>query len=342
MGDVPHRARSLESVVSICILVVLFLIGLGVFIKQFDSDISRFGIDATAAGLSLQKSEVNQKAEILLSCFLPAGFKTLSEIQIYDSENLYEKINGKAPLYTESGFVELSTQRFVNINDESLLMELYVFDMGGIRNAFSVYSVQRRAEGEIVPALKHAYKTSNAVYFILDKYYIEMVGYSESKRLVGAMLEIVNKIAADPAVDKGTGIAELALFDKEDLVAGSTKLYLANAFGFEGLSNIFTARYDIDGQGITAFLSKRSDRQNAQAVCESYYKFLIDNGATARQASNKILEGKVVDFYGSTEIVSAVGPFVVGIHEADSQASAESLVLKLIGRLGKLEAVKND
>ncbi len=312
MGSVPHRARRLETAVSICILVVLFLIGLGVFIKQFD---------------------LSEKAETAL---VPSGYKMLSEAELYNAETLYEKINGKAPFYTESGFVELSTQRFVNANDDSLVMELYVFDMGEVKNAFSVYSVQKRAEGKALAGMQFGYKTSNGIYLAHSRYYVEMVGYSESEELLKAMEEVAGSISANFTVDEDTEIAEFALFDKEHLVEDSFRLYLTNAFGFEGLSNTFTAKYDVDGQNITAFLSRCSNQQDAKTVSESYYKFLIDNGATAKEPVDKILEGKIVDFYGSTEIVSTAGAFVVGIHEADEQKPAEELVIKLITKLRQL------
>ncbi len=141
MGSIKYRARRLEPVISICLLAILFLIGLGIFIKQFDYDMSRFGIGTAAA----PKFEIPFE----LSSLVPAGFETLSKAEIYNPENLYEKINGKAPLYTESGFEKLSTQRFASISDQSLWMELFVYDMATVRNAFSVYSVQRRAEGEL-------------------------------------------------------------------------------------------------------------------------------------------------------------------------------------------------
>jgi len=336
MSSVSHRAKHLESAVSICILLVLCLIGLGVFIKQIDSDIGRFGL-VTASSTLPAETGISQKAETALNKLAPSGFKVLSQPEFYDTENLYEKINGKAPLYTEAGFVKLSTQRFVSTSDDTMMMELYVFDMGEAKNAFSVYSVQKRAEGKALSGLQFAYKTSNGVYLAHGRYYAEMVGYAESDQLLKAMEKVAGKISENFAVDRDNGIAELALFDKEGLVEDSFRLYLANAFGFEGLSNIITARYDVDGQRITAFLGRCSNQQHAKTVSESYYKFLIDNGATAKVPVNKILEGKIVDFYGSTEIVSTAGTFIVGIHEADEQTPAEKLAAKLIDKLGQIK-----
>jgi hypothetical protein len=335
MGLVSGRVKRLESAISICLLAILFLIGVGVFIKQSNYNISQYGTDTSA----IPKLETqNSKFEIPfeLSSLVPAGFEMLSKVEVYNSENLYEKINGKAPLYTESGFEELFTQRFVSINDRSLWMELYAYDMSTVKNAFSVYSVQKRAESEAFPSMQFAYKSSNALYFVHGKYYIEIVGSSESDELFRAISEVAQKIGTNLAVDPNAGIAELAFFPQENLVAGSIKLYLANAFGFERLTNTFTAKYRVGNETVTAFLSKRADSRDAEAIAESYRNFLIENGAVIKNTTNKPIVGKVMDSYGTTEIVFTVGPFIAGIHETDNQQAAERIAEILINKLKSL------
>ena len=339
MSATSSQARRLESAISICLVSILFLIGAGVFIKQFNYNMSRFGIDTTAAPRFETPFE--------LSSLVPAGFETLSEIETYISENLYEKINGKAPLYIESGFVKLFTHRFISKEDESLWMELFVYDMGATRNAFSVYSVQRRADADILSLFPawFGYRTSNALFFVHGKYYIELLGSSESDELFKAMAAIAWKIKSELAVDKVTEIAELSLFPSENIVPGSAKLYLANAFGFEELTDTFTVKYNIDGETITAFLSKRPNPKDAKKVAENYYDFLIDNGGVVKRPANETLraiEGKVIDFYGTIEIVFAVGPFVAGIHEAENRQAAEKLAEILINRLNEAVSVNGD
>ena len=333
--SVPGRVKRLESVISICLLAILSLIGVGVFIKQFNYNISQYGTDAAPA----PKLETqNSKFEIPFksSSLTPIGFEMLSKVEVYNSENLYEKIDGKAPLYTESGFEELFTQRFVSTSDPNLWMELYIYDMGTLRNAFSVYGVQRRADAEAFPSIQFAYKTGNALYFVHGKYYIELVGSSESGELFSAMAEAARKIQANLAIDHDSGITEFAMFPQENLVAGSIKLYLVNAFGFERLTNTFTAKYRFGNETVTAFMSKRADSRDAEAIAESYRNFLIENGAVIKSTTNKALVGKVMDSYGATEIVFTTGPFVAGIHEAENQQAAEKLAEILINRLNSI------
>ena len=341
-SNADRAKKTIESAISSCLLAILVLIGVGIFIKQFDVDMSRFGMDMAA----IPKFEIqNSKPETPFDpgTILPSGFEKLSGIEIYSAENLYEKINGKAPLYIESGFEKLFTQRFVSEKDrENLWMELYLFDMGTTKNAFSVYSIQKRSDARILPDMGFAYRTSNALYFTQDRYYVELIGSSESTELSKAMVEVVRKIKLNLVVGNVAEIAELILFPKEGMVPDSTRLYLINAFGFEGLTNTFTVRYKFDDEDVTAFLSRCDNAKNAKSVAESYYNFLISNGGIARQVFSEAIKGEVVEFYDTIEIVFTAGPFVAGIHEAEKQQSAENLALMLIDKLNEAVKTKDD
>jgi hypothetical protein len=339
MGPVSSRVKRLESVISLCLLAALALIAIGVLLKQSNFDMGRFGINTSVP--SSQKSQANI-SEIALDSLTPPGFEALSGTETYTEENLYEKIDGKAPLYIESGFRKLFAQRFVNKKDKDLWMELFLFDMASTKNAFAVYSVQKRPDAETLPTMQLAYRTTNASYFVFDKYYVELVGSAESQELLEAMLDVAGKISARLAANKNTEIPELRLFPQENIVPDSFKLHLTGAFGFEGLTDTFTARYMLGDKSLTAFFSRRRDAQDAHAVAESYYKFLIKNGGADKPPLNKNIEAKIVEFYGTTEIVFATGPFVAGIHESQSQQFAEELAAKLIDKLSEAAQTQND
>lgn len=344
MDSVQRRPKNVESAISICILALLFILAAGLIVNQADYDMGRFGISIEQARRDTSRQAGKDEfSAIQLSGFLIQGFEALSETEMYVADNLYEKINGKAPLYTESGFEKLYTQRFVNKNNDSLWMELFVYDMADIKNAFSVYSVQKRADTKLLPDMLFAYQTTNGLYFVHGRFYIELVGSAESVELSDAMKEVARRFVGEVAVDKTLQIKELTLFPHENFIPGSSKLYLKSTFGFEGLNNTFVAGYNINGQTVTVFFSRRSDPQDAKQVAKNYYDFLIDSGAKAELTANetlKSLQAKVVDFYGTTEIAFAIGPFVAGVHEAENQPSAEQLAVMLVNELSK--AVGND
>ena len=325
VGSTGRTNNRLESAISISIVVILLMIAVSLLARQSNTDISRFGITAANLQLTQNSPSVIENNHLIQP---PSGFAKLSEAEVYTAENLYEKINGKAPLYTEAGFVKLYCQRFVNQNDTNLWMEIFLYDMGNLKNAFSVSSMQRRPDAKILPTFgqMYGYCTSNGLYFVYGPYYAEVVGSAESDQLVMAMLEMGTSIQKNPITAVDLKINELDLLPSENLVHGSIKLYLKNAFGFEGLSDIFTAQYKMDSLEITVFFSKRPDAKNAETIAERYRKFLTENSATVKQTTNELLQDNVFDFYGVTEIVFATGPFVVGVHEAENQEAAEKAV----------------
>lgn len=312
-----------ESVASFSVLGVLVLIGAVIAVKQFRYDIGRFGMAGDTSAATSESSvrkpdgyEGYENAASLLNKLVPAQFRPLSEPSFYTADNLYEKINGKAPLYFESGFEKLFTRRLISRSQEDLWMELFVYDMGTAKNAFSVYSVQKRSDAETLPEMRFAYKTANTLYLAAGRYYVEMVGSAASDILAAAMLELAEKINENPAVGD-TAVPELELFGKEGLTADSIKLHPAGVFGFDGLSDTFTAQYRLDTETVTAFFSKRASSREALQLARQYYQFLLDNGGRDILAEEPDI--KMVDFYGTIEIIRHKGAFVFGVHERGTQ-----------------------
>ena len=307
MVSARGRSRRLESVISILILFILAIIAALVLAMQFETRPGEFDLSALA----------------------PEGFEA-SSVEHYDAGNLYEKINGKAPLYTEAGFAGLSTVRFAAAGDDELAMEAYLFDMGTPRGAFSVYSMQKRADTQPLEPMEFGYRTSNGLYFAQGKYYVELVGFSEKPELMKAMEELAAGLAAQVQTDGGPGLAEIDALPNDGKVAGSVTFYLSSAFGCEGLTEIFTCTYKTGVDELTAFLGKRPDSADAAKVAKMYRDFLVENGAKEKKALNGKLDGKVLDFYGYVEIVVPAGSYVVGVHEAQNQDVAEKLVLRIL------------
>jgi hypothetical protein len=328
MNSTPGRPNRLESRISLCILAMLAVIAAAILLRQSNADMGRFGMQPADTG----------KGKTDLAALAPAQFEPLSDTEVYTADNLYEKINGKATLYLDSQFERLLAQRFANADNENQWMELFVYDMGGARDAFSVYSTQIRPEAQILPDMEFGYGTTNGLYLVTGRYYVEMVGSSESQELLGAMAEVARKIKTSLAAKNQETIPELSLLPRDNLVPNSAKLYLSDAFGFEGLTDTFVARYLCDGQTVTAFFSRRAEPKDARELGEKYFNFLIDSGATAKQTTSNTLQKinvRTADVYDTIEIVGVIGPFVAGIHGADDQSAAEKIAEALFAKLGR-------
>lgn len=324
------RARTFETVVGVLILLIMVATAVGIYFLQRDFNMARFGI---ASG---QESG--------------GDFPPVGKAETYNNDNLYEKIDGKAPMYQEAGFVKLTAQRFAAKNNSELGFELYIYDMNNAKNSFSVYSRQKRADVtdlNDLGASAFGYVAGNEICLSLGKNYIEMIGSAESNELVDGMKGIAKDLSAKFKPTDNDKIAELGYFPPacgeqgrtEGTVAGSWKLQIDNAFGFDGLTNAYSAQYKSGDKAITIFFSRRKNADEAKEVAKNYYDFLITNGAKAITVDSEILKStgaSVVDFYGSFEIVFPAGIFVGGIHEANDKQAAEKAAEVLIGRLKEI------
>ncbi len=324
------RARTFETVVSVLILLIMVGTTVSIYIISRDYNMARFGI---ASG---QDSG--------------GDFPPVGKVETYNNDNLYEKIDGKAPMYQEAGFVKLTAQRFAAKSNSELGFELCIYDMNNAKNAFSVYSRQKRADAtdlNDLGTLVFGYVAGNEICMSLGKNYIEMIGSAESNELVDGMKGIAKDLSAKFKPADNDKIVELGYFPTasgeqgltEGTVAGSWKLQIDNAFGFDSLTDAYSALYKSGEKTVSVFFSRRKDADDAKTVAKNYYDFLITNGGKAISVDSEILKSagaSVVDFFGSFEMVFSTGVFVGGIHEANDKQAAEKAAEVLIGRLKEI------
>jgi hypothetical protein len=337
MGFERIKSPRYESVISLSILVMLIAIGSVIIIPQLAYKAPQFRDITSAAG------PITNGVDAILETITPAGFKDTTPISIYNADNLYEKIDGRATLYTESGFEKLYTRLLVSQADESLMLEFYVYDMGLLKNAFFVYSTQKRPDAQPLPSFNpnFAYKTDNAVFFVKGKYYVELIGSAVSEKLLATAKDFAEKFAQSFA-DQKTEIPEFSILSCDNLIPGQFKLYTADAFGCEGLNNTFTAIYKIDDKNTTVFISRQDNPQKAKELAEKYYKFLLDTGGEKKKLEIPIESASSVSFPGSVEVVFYNGNFTTGIHEAPDEKTAVKAAILLNDILKKAEQNEPD
>jgi len=310
-GTVRQPGR-VEVLVSYLVVLTLVAIAVGVFLKQ-----SRFNPAVLVAQQAAQLS--SKKTAPATPLDTPAEFVPLGAAETFNEENLFEKIDGKADLYLTVGFVELRCRRLALKAQPDAWCEMFVYDMAKLPQAFCVYSQQRRSEAQPLDIATYAYRTKNSLYFVCGRYYVEVVTAMPTEPMLTAMLALSRQFIAQNggATER---LPELALFPSANLVPDSHILYIAEAFGFDQLKNVFTAKYKAGNAEVTAFLTGCDDEVKATALAEAYRKFLLENGGKALPAAN------AVELMGNVEIVFAKGKQVVGVHAALNLEAAQAVV----------------
>lgn len=319
----PHQPGRTERRISVFILLVLAGIAILVLWRQSSFDLTRYGVIGSSAAKSGSQSVNSVRSSFRLPeirSLAPPGYEPAGKGERYDADNLFEKIDGKAPLYLEAGFRNLVAQRFVDRQEEGRWIEVLAYDMGLVTNAFSVYSRQMRPDAVLIALPDFSCRSANALFMVRGGIYLEIIGSKGDEKTRSALLIIGRRIG------RGGGerppIPELTLFRGDRLVAGSEKLYLKNAFGYSGWSNVYTAKYKSGSAELTVYFSRNSSAQEAKKSADAYIAFLKGDGGKELPAGANPPGLAMISYLGSIEAVFVINDFVAGVHEAEDQQRA--------------------
>ena len=322
---------SRQTFSSLAILTILIMIGAGVMVTQYRYNpavLQKDALSSTADNISRSSPPSSDKSFLPL----PQGLVPLTAGEIFEAQNLSDKINGKAELYLSAGFTRLVSQRFKDESASDLWLEAFVYDMTNGHNAFSVFSAQRREDGVPLDLTQYSYRTSNALFFVHGSYYVEIIASEASERVVPPMKQLAERFIHNTGI-KTAVINEMELFPQQDLVANSIALISSDAFGYEGLDKVYTAEYELDGGSLMAYFSRRQSKEDADKLSQAYRKFLMTFGGTAIEAQLPIKDAYLVEILDTYEIIFFYGAYVGGVREAATIDQAKKMVLRLYDRI---------
>jgi len=320
-----YPVTRMERLVGYGVLMALAAIALGIFTIQH-----RFNPAVTARQVLSESATAT--ASLSLADLAPAGVQPFSPPERFDPQTLSDKIDGKAELYFSAGFRSLETQRFVLAADPTLWFEMFVYDMGTARNAFSVFSMQRRGDLEVGGPTLFAYATSNGRFLAHGRYYLELVGAQASDSLMTAAdlmaAAFVDRIGADAA-----NVTEMTLFPEDGRMPGSRSLVASDAFGITGFDQVFTAQYQHSGADSMAYVARRDSAAAARSTAETVRDFYLEYGGTSLGGPEDVA---VIDILDTIEVVLHQGQYVIGVHEAPDKETALILVEQIRKRLQEI------
>jgi hypothetical protein len=327
----PETTSVSESFLSYLIIGLLCLIAFGVYRYHLNFNPAVLSLDQLRNLPEMKTFLQDQKADFPLSP--PEKYSAFSPPETFDHMTLSDKIDGKAELYLPAGFKSLFAQRLKPQDSPDVWYEVFIYDMGTMLNAFSVYSAQRRDNARPEPFAEFAYSAENALFWVHGPYYIEIIASEISDNTLDHLLDLAESFNSQNPISAHS-IEEIGFFPKENIVEHSITFIPANAFGFEGLDRVFSARYRFDNEELTAFISRRNSDEKAVEKAEEFVQFLITYGGMEVTSDSPGTDAQMVEFFGTFDAVMTVGPYLAGVHEASSPQVATTMVQLLYEKIG--------
>jgi len=227
----------------------------------------------------------------------PGGWPR-GEIEQYDADSLFEKINGKADAYLALDFEALACASYARPDDPAVYIDVYLYDMKEPLHAYGIYRAQRSGSEQALEAGEEAGAVGASVFARQDRFYLEVIASgpdaaAEARTLARAIagaLPAENDPVTDPAYLPRAGLKNV-------------RYVLESGLGVDALTDAFLAVY-ADGTRV-----------------------VVARPAAPEAACKEALESFA--FLKTPAEFAVLGPYAVGVVGAPDPARAKALLAEV-------------
>jgi hypothetical protein len=287
--------------------------------------------------------------ESLLPKKLPEGWRQIGSPQVYNQKNLFNRINGQAELFFKYGFQKSVFTIYQNKNNSRDQIELDLYDMGNVLQAFGIFS-RFRSENRPAGVGLESYLEDTSLVFYKERYFVMLYATEADPSLLKKIAMTISSSIADST----PAPKEIGYFPKDGLKPGSIEYHPEGLLGYQlfkrGFQGVYLEKAEakvkveekdrskLEGKAegedkeYYLFLVILKDPKDAEDALKTYRDSLskrgkVDSTTPARFGPNS-LRGE--DPNRGKVIIVAKGFYLAGITGFDSVGHAEKLLEEFI------------
>jgi hypothetical protein len=197
-----------------------------------------------------------------------SGWKINLNDQVYDSNNLWDIIDGAADLFLEYAFINLHTAYYVNADSLEIKVEIYRHNTP--LDAFGIYSQERDPKYNFIKIGAQGYLQTGVLNFLTGCYYIKLSSYKQGDEAKKALLLIAKRIEEHLA-QKNTLPEIFQYFPKEGKLNNTEQYIASNFLGYSFLKSVSTALYKFENNTpFKLFVIEAESSVKAKIILEEY------------------------------------------------------------------------
>jgi hypothetical protein len=252
------------------------------------------------------------------------GWTISDNIEVFDSNTLFNRINGSAPLFIENNFCEMTAIKYTKGEDYIMIQ---AYRHATPEDAFGMYASERSSGLENPPIGGECQADSENVYFFSGCIYVKMWGTS-SEDISAALRKIAAQIA--DKVDPNAGYPAIMKAFPEDGKVPYSETYITSSYiGHKFLRSVYYVNYNRDGKSFQAFIIDGKSTEEAREIITRYLTFT--------EQRSEFTEGEMVlnDRYNGEIPIFWQGRYIVGIfsESGDTIPGASSLIREIVDNI---------
>jgi len=253
------------------------------------------------------------------------GVEPVSDTEFYTEDTLYEKINGRAPVYFEFEFQNLRARSFAITGTRGSFIDVLEFEMSSPVTAFGIFSAEREENGKALDFADDGYRSEMGYFLRQGPRYVQIIASDQNPETL-RQAEALARVRARTLPSGNEGLEAMQRLPKSGLIPASVEFVQSNAFGLAALHDVYKARYAFEGKEIEFFVMV-SNRSEARTAWQEYKDFAGKYGEV--QDDSLVVNGGrifVAESFGNWLAVYFRGDQIGGVVEAPAKEVARGFV----------------
>jgi hypothetical protein len=193
-----------------------------------------------------------------------AGTQPMGPTEFYNADNLYEKIDGRAPAYLGFNFQALRCRTFSVVGAAGSYVDVYEYRFDTPINAFGMFALERDAKGAPVDFAPDGYAGEMGFFYRQGAVYVQIIASDQNARTMALAKSIAEERAKNLPADNA-GLDGRRRLPVTGLDPASVQFVQDNALGQDFLTNVFQATYDFGGKKLPFFVMAAQPDEAAAA-----------------------------------------------------------------------------
>ncbi|HVO68354.1 MAG TPA: DUF6599 family protein [Syntrophales bacterium] len=277
-------------------------------------------------------------ADTSIENVLPAGgcsknWVIKDKAALFNSETLFDHINGEAELYFPYGFELLATATYVNRGNPESWIVTDVYKMGSLIDAFGIYSNYRKVNSAWVKIGVEGFVSSSQLMFYQDRYFVRLQATGTTGLKQDIFLVCGRAISKNLPSNAGPP-KELEILRIPGIVPKSERYIAKSLLGYAFFRRGIIADAIFKDEQVQVFLVPEDSQDAARKAVDRYRSYLKTEGQTMKETGtpNQISIEAVDPLYGGVFFEQS-GRYIIGAIRLKNPSAAKQLVEKLRGRL---------
>ena len=258
-----------------------------------------------------------------------AGTKPMGDTEFYNADNLFEKIDGRAPAYLGFNFQSLRCRSFSIDGTAGSYVDVYEYRFDTPINAFGMFALERDANGAPLDFAPDGYAGELGFFFRQGAVYVQIIASDQNPKTMTLARAIAEERAKTLPADN-TGLDARRRLPVTGLDPASVQFVQDNALGQEFLTNVFQATYDFGGKKLP-FCVMAAQPGEAAAAWAAFQDFCGKFGGKVAPLPD-VNGAKVfsAEGFGTFKVIYLRAGELGGVYDADNADAARQFVEKYL------------